>query len=198
MLLLAVPAALAKRPIETTSYTVDITLVGENGVATNCVDEGGDPLIWEVARTDERKGITHFESYVGAPLAITGNLEWEGNPVEGCHGNLLYPECFRITLEDDGTVAMLWIFDVEETEQIITLKNRRTRAETVRTDLRMGGPYDGDVFAATDISEANGELTFTASGTFSFVNYSSDGEPMMVNLVNSPQHFELVVTLTLK
>jgi hypothetical protein len=62
----------------------------------------------------------------------------------------------------------------------------------------MGGPYDGDVFAATDISEANGELTFTASGTFSFVNYSSDGEPMMVNLVNSPQHFELVVTLTLK
>jgi len=199
ILMLVAPAASAGKPsLAQEIYFADITFVSESGIATSCVDDELDPVVLELVGTDERKGITHFESHVGAPLAITGNLEWEGNPVEGCHGNLLYPEYFRITLGDDGTIAMLWIFDVEETEQIITLKNGRTRAETVRTGIRMGGPYNGDVFAATDISEANGELTFTASGTFSFVHYSSDGEPMMVNLVNSPQYSELVVTLTLK
>jgi len=199
ILMLVAPAASAGKPSAAQEiYVADITFVSESGIATTCVDAEQKPVVLELVRTDERKGATHFESLAGAQLAITGNLAWESEVVAGCRGNLAYPEYFRITLEDDGAVAMLWIFDVEETEQIVTLKNGRTKVETVRTDLRMGGPYDGDVFATTDIPETNGELTFTASGTFNFVHYSSDSEPMMVNLVNSPRQFELVVTLTPK
>lgn len=200
-LLAVVPAASAKKPIpdDPPIYTVAIGFDGESGVAATCLDDDGNALILEVARTDGRNGVSHFESWVGARLDVTGNLEWEGAPISGCHGNLVPPEYFRITLEDDGTVAMLWIFDVEVTEEIVVLRNGRTKTETSRTDLRMGGPYhDGGFATATGWDpeqgwEANdGSISFSVDGSFTFVHFAGE----FVELTNSPLQYTLEVTLT--
>jgi hypothetical protein len=197
---IALPAEAKKpTPDDPAIYTVAIAFESESGIATTCLDDDENALTLEVARTDDRKGVSHFQSWAGARLditGITGNLAWEGAPISGCHGNLVPPEYFRITLNDDSTVAMLWIFDVEYAEKIVTLKHGRPKVKTVRTDLRMGGPYSDGGFATTEVSEIDGTLTFTATGTFSFVHYSSDGDPGMVELNGSPQQFELLVTLT--
>jgi len=201
---IALPAEAKKpTPDDPPIYTVAIAFERDSGVATTCLDDDGNALTLEVARNDEHNGVSHFESWAGARLDVTGNLAWEGAPISGCHGNFVPPEYFRITLEDDGTVAMLWIFDVEVTEEIITLKNGRTKTKTSRTDFRMGGPYHDGGFATAigwDLEQGweanNGSINFSVEGSFSFVHFVSGGDPLFTDLTNTSQMFTLDITLT--
>ena len=209
-LAMAAPVA-AKRPTEAT-YTVDIAVGGDGeGISTTCLNGQGNLLVLEANRRDERRGrVSHFESQ-GATLSIDTAppaLVWEGAEVVGCSGTLATPEYFRITLHDDGSVAMLWIFDVAVDETTVTLKNGKVKTETSRTDLRMGGPYTASGDFATAIGwdddpawEAeDGSITFTVTGAFSFVHYESGADPLFVELDNSPRpgDFTLEVKLTPK
>jgi len=192
---MALPAG-AKRKSPVAEYTVDISTVGAEGVATTC---GG-----EVVLQRGRSGI-HYESW-GATLNVSaGDLAWEGTPLSGCHGNLVVPEYFRITLQDDGTVAMLWIFDVAEIEEIVTHgRSGKAKVETSRTDFRMGGPYadaDGTFATATtgwdpETGWGEGVIELTVTGSFAFVHFASGGDPLFTELDGSPRTFTLNMTLT--
>jgi hypothetical protein len=203
LLVCTIPGAAAKKPTSPaespTQYSVEIT--STDAVATSC---GG---ILEVTRSEEPGGgATHFES-TGAALAIEATgLNSNGYQIAaGCHGSLTAPEYFRITLEDDGSVAILWIFDVEVHESVITLKNGKQRIETTRDDFRMGGPYDNGDFAQwnqTTATTADGKEVIHIHGTgqFNFVHYQSGGheeiadQPLFVD-VGAPI-FTLDITLT--
>ncbi len=190
-------------PAEPSIYTATISFESESGIATTCLDADQSPLILEMTRTDGDKGVSHFESG-GARLDITGDLAWGDEQISGCHGELAPPEYFRITLEDDGTVAMLWIFDVETIERAITLKNGRTKTETVRTDFRMGGPYVDDDFTKAigwDEREqgweaADGSISFSVDGSFAFVQFDNGRDPLFLELTNWLQQYTLTITLT--
>ncbi len=202
-LMWTVPGAAAEKPIRPvdspTRYSVEIT--SSDGVATGC----GSTLV--VSRSDERGGgATHFES-TGALLAIEATgLNGSGYEIAaGCHGSLTAPEYFRITVEDDGSVAILWIFDVEVQQSIITLKNGKQKTETTRADFRMGGPYINGDFAQWSLATgttADGKEVIHLHGTgqFNFVHYQSGGheefvdQPLFVD-VGAPM-FTLDITLT--
>ncbi|MEN8235883.1 MAG: hypothetical protein ABFR89_13285 [Actinomycetota bacterium] len=179
-MVMALPAG-AKKPVPPAPYSAEITFTGANGVATDC----SGPI--DVMRTDAPGGVTHYES-TGAELRITA----EGLTLEECHGSVQYPEYFRITF-DGPEIAMLWIFDVEVVDKPVTFKNGKVRIKEVRTDFRMGGPYDGDDFAEWTVGD---EGVITAAGTFSFVQYDSSRDPLFVSLENGLQEFDLAITLT--
>jgi hypothetical protein len=196
-LVMALPATAEKPPKPDpapelpTTYTVEIEFGETGGIATTC----GDPIT--VTRSDARRGATtHFESE-GARLSVQAEgLEFEGESIGGCRGSGEYPEYFRITFDGDQ-VAMLWIFDVGETEKPVVLKNGKVRYQRVRTDFRMGGPYDGDDFAPWGHEvDAKGVITTSGTATFAFVQYDSGRDPGFVELTNWLQNFELEITLT--
>lgn len=201
-LAMALPAT-AKKPVNpepepepAATYMAEIAMLGTTGVETTCVGS------IEVTRTDERQGaVTHFES-TGARLDINApGLAWDSMPIEGCLGTVKSPEYFRITFDGDNPevaqVAMLWIFDVDVVEKPVVLKNGKVRYERTRTDFRMGGPYEGDDFAAWGYSEENGTITTTGTDTFVFVQYDSSRDPLMERLDNGGvQTFNLEITLT--
>jgi hypothetical protein len=197
------------KPLEApTQYTVEITFQSNDGLATTCAETV------EVTRTDGDRGrVSHYQSE-GATLSVEADgLNGNGYHLDtGCHGSHVAPEYFRITLEDaleeDGSaaisVAMLWIFDVEVIETI-TPKNGRQKTETIRTDFRMGGPYEDGDFALWNpptITTTDGREVIKLHGTglFSFVHFQSgghqeiDGDPLFVEV--GTRTFTLDVTLT--
>ena len=178
-------------PEPPTTYAVTITMTNGSGIETTC-----DGSTIEMERTDARGGrVKHFEAF-GAKLDIhAGDLALGDESIGGCHGAVVFPEYFRITL-DGSQVAMLWIFDVGETELEETHPVKGTTTEIVRTDLRMGGPYDGDDFATWGYFE-NDEGVFTTAGVgmFSFVQYVAGRDPMFTDLKNGLQDFALEITL---
>lgn len=168
-----------------------------------------------------RNGI-HFEwSYdsgdeilpddIALNLAAEG-LAWYGEPVVGCRRAGLVetyfldgtvetsppPGYFRITLEDDGTVAMLWIFDIYERHNEIQQNKKRTRMEiTERTDFRMGGPYVDEEFTKGEwATGGDGTITGTVTGTFNFVRFERGGDPLFTDLTNGSHEFGIEFTLT--
>lgn len=195
---MALPATAKKPPKPTpepeppATYDVTITMTGEDGVETTC------GVKTEMERTESRPGgVTHFQS-TGAVLDIQATgLAFDDAPIEGCHGAAVVPEYFRITLDGDQ-VAVLWIFDVvvEQTSEEVVLKNGKVRivdSET-RTDLRMGGPYNGDDFAewGHDVS-SDGVVTTSGTGTFTFVQYDASRDPQFVPVGH--RTFTLTITL---
>ena len=197
VMVMALPAT-AKKPPTTpptpeppTTYAVTITMTNGSGIETTC-----DGSTIEMERTDARGGqVKHFEAF-GAKLDIhAGDLALGDESIGGCHGAVVFPEYFRITL-DGSQVAMLWIFDVGETELEETHPVKGTTTEIVRTDLRMGGPYDGDDFATWGYFENDdGVFTTAGVGTFSFVQYVAGRDPMFTDLRNGSQDFALEITL---
>lgn len=193
-LVMALPAT-AKKPAPgpepPATYLAEIVYTEGNGIGTTCATG-----LIEVTRIDERGGrVIHFESE-GATLQIDADgLAFGGESIEGCDGTAAFPEYFRITLDGDE-VAMLWIFDVEVTQEPVVLRNGKVRYQEVRTDFRMGGPYDGGDFAAWGHSEDNGTITTGGTGTFSFVQYDSSRDPLFVPLTNGTPVFSLEITLT--
>ena len=196
-LVMALPAT-AKKPVEpepdpepATTYMAEIEMLSSTGIETICVGS------IEVTRSDEPQGaITHFESE-GARLAVSAEgLEFEELPIDGCQGSGEYPEYFRITFDGDQ-VAMLWIFDVDVTEKPVVLRNGKVRYQEVRTDFRMGGPYDDDDFAPWGHEvDAEGVITTGGTGTFAFVQYDSGRDPLFVELTTDwLQDFTLNITL---
>lgn len=200
-LVMALPAT-AKKPVNppdpepepAATYELTIEMLsepGDTGIATTCSGA------IEVERNDERRGdVTHFES-TGAELDIqAAGLAFDGTPIDGCHGDTVFPEYFRVTLDGDQ-VAMLWIFDVGETELVTTHPKKGPLTEMVRTDFRMGGPYDGDDFATWrhDVG-ADGVITTGGTGTFAFVQYVAGRDPAFVELTEWLQDFTLNITLT--
>lgn len=198
-----------KPPEAPTQYTVEITFQSNDGVATTCIETT------EVTRTDERRGrVSHFQSE-GATLSVEASgLNGNGYLISpGCRGSRVAPEYFRITLEDaleeeddslTSSVAMLWIFDVEVVETTIALKNGRERTETIRTDFRMGGPYEDGEFARWDLTidtvEEKEVINLHGTGLFNFVHFQSDGhreidgDPLFVEV--GTRTFTLDITLT--
>jgi hypothetical protein len=96
---------------------------------------------------------------------------------------------------------MLWIFDV-------TLDPNGQ----YRKDFRVGGhcedatnPKNGRIntdFARwtscdpnTHEADEDGAICFEAAGTFDFVRYEADGDPMFTDLENGSQDFTLEITL---
>lgn len=169
-----------------------------------------------------RRNEIHFEWYydfddtvlpddIALYLAAEG-LAWDGEPVAGCRNAGLIetyfldgtvetsppPGYFRITLEEDGTVAMLWIFDIYERHDEIQQNKKRTRMEiTERTDFRMGGPYiDGDFAAGVWTTEGDGTITGSVAGTFNFVRFERGGDPLFTDLINGSHEFGIEFTLT--
>lgn len=139
-------------------------------------------------------------------------LAWDGEPVVGCRSAGLVetyfldgavetsppPGYFRITLEDDHTVAMLWIFDIYERHDEIQQNKKRTRMEiTERTDFRMGGPYVDEEFTQGEwATGGDGTITGTVTGTFNFVRFERDGDPLFTDLTNGSHEFGIEFTLT--
>jgi hypothetical protein len=129
-----------------------------------------------------------------------GDRIGNGGLIDGCHGATVFPEYLRVTLDGDQ-VVMLWIFhvSVEQTSEEIVLKNGKVRVveSEVRTDFRMGGPYDGDDFAAWGHQiSTDGVITTSGTGTFAFVHYEAGGDPMFIELENWLHEFELQIVLT--
>lgn len=168
-----------------------------------------------------RNGI-HFEWYydpddevlpddIALNLAAP-DLAWDGESVTGCRSAGLVethfldgtmetsppPGYFRITLEDDGTIAMLWIFDIYERYDEVQQNKKRTRMEiTERTDFRMGGPYeDGDFALGEWTNEGDGTITGTVFGTFTFVRFERGGDPLFTELTNWSHDFGIEFALT--
>lgn len=198
-MVMALPAAAKGKPDQRspdptpTVYEATIETLSEEGIATAC----GEPL--QVTRTDTRGGdVTHFESE-GARLEIQAfGLAFEGESLAGCSGADVWPEYFRITLDGDQ-VAMLWIFDVTIEETIVVHpKSGKERTEEIRTDFRMGGPYDerGDFAAWGHAVDENGVITIGGTGAFNFVQYDSGRDPLFLPLENGSPTFELQITLT--
>jgi hypothetical protein len=195
-LVMALPAT-AKKPVKpkpdtepAATYEMTIEALDLEGIETTCVG----PIT--VTRSDGRGGaVTHFQSE-GVKLEVqTDGLKFEGQSIDGCRGSGEYPEYFRITF-DGGQVAMLWIFDVGETELVTTHPKKGPRTEMVRTDFRMGGPYHDDDFAAWGHHvDADGVITTGGTGTFCFVRYEQGGDPMFTELDNWCQEFALQITL---
>ncbi|MEA3409489.1 MAG: hypothetical protein U9Q95_03980 [Candidatus Eisenbacteria bacterium] len=185
------PAAMYLATIEIVDPNIDDDVPGY-GVATVCADA------IEMTRTDARGGsVIHFESE-GAMLSINAaDLALDGAAITGCHGAEVFPEYFRVTF-DGEEVAMLWIFDVGQAELEKTHPVKGTTTEIVRTDLRMGGPYVGDDFAAWGHGEEGGVFTTGGEGTFAFVEYVAGRDPLFVELSGSPVVFNLQITLTPK
>jgi len=205
---MALPAT-AKKPVPTVEYDAEITLDGSEGIATTC---GGPVRV-------VHDGI-HFESFEGTDLAVTaGDLAWEEALISGCQGPGLVewydidgvltdrsvtrqpaPGYFRITLENDGSVAMLWIFDVYQSEQIVKELKKRTLWDiTERTDFRMGGPYDenGDFAQAIPETCENGEdICFTVTGQFNFVHFERGADPLFRDVTNGTRMFSFDVAFT--
>lgn len=206
-MVMALPAT-AKKPVPTVEYDAEITLIGSEGIAT-C----GEPV------RVVHDGI-HFETWEGTNLEVTaGNLAWGDAIISGCHGPGLVelydidggltdqsvtrqpaPGYFRITLESDGSVAMLWIFDVYQSEQIVKELKKRTLWDiTERTDFRMGGPYDenGDFAQAVPIAcEAGEDICFTVTGQFNFVHFERGADPLFRHLTNGTRDFTFDVAFT--
>jgi hypothetical protein len=170
-----------------------------------------------------RRNEVHFEWFLDPddgtlPSDIELNLTaeglaWDTEPVAGCRSGGLVETYFvdgtvetspangyfRITLDDDSTVAMLWIFDIYERHDEVKLNKKRTRMETTeRTDFRMGGPYNGGDFATGmwEVDDGNGTITGTVAGTFSFVRFERDGDPLFTELTNGTHDFGITFTLT--
>lgn len=196
-LVMALPATAKKppkpepEPEPAATYEMTIEMLSGTGIATTCSG------VIEVERNDERRGdVTHFES-TGAELDIqAAGLAFDGTSMDGCHGDTVFPEYFRITF-DGEQVAMLWIFDVGETELVTTHPKKDPRTEMVRSDFRMGGPYVGDDFATWghDVG-ADGVITTGGTGTFAFVQYVAGRDPAFVELTEWLQDFTLNITLT--
>jgi hypothetical protein len=199
VMVMALPATAKKPPKPTpepsTTYTATIEKIGAEGIETTC--PAGSIGSIEVTRTGDRRGrVTHFESG-GAELQIEADrLAFDGDLIDGCHGATVFPEYFRITFDGDQ-VAMLWIFDVGETELVTTHPKKGPRTEMVRTDFRMGGPYAGDDFATWghDVGD-DGVITTDGTGTFAFVQYVAGRDPGFVELTDWLQVFTLKITLT--
>jgi hypothetical protein len=214
---LASPAMAAKpdkppRPPGYSYYTLEI---GGVELSTTCPDE--DLVV--------RRNDAHFEWFydegdanlpddIELRLAAPG-LSWDGELISGCRNAgmvetyLLNGDVetspaggyFRITLEDDGTVAMLWIFDIYERYDEVQQNKKRTSLErTTRTDFRMGGPYVVDEegnpvaeFAAGQWSEDDGIITGFVEGAFSFVHFDGGDFALLTNAVHD---FGIAFTLT--
>jgi hypothetical protein len=169
----------------------------------------------------QRNGI-HFEWYydsddealpddIALNLAAEG-LAWEGESVAGCRSAGLVETYFldgsvetspprgyfRITLEDDDTVAMLWIFDIYERYDEVQQNKKRTSLEhTTRTDFRMGGPYvDGEFATGEWVTGSDGSIIGTVAGTFNFVRFERGGDPLFTDLTNGDHHFAIDFKLT--
>ena len=218
-------------PEPPTTYTVEIGFRETGGISTTCDgliwDEATEswvvvPLI--LTRNDEPSGlVSHFETFDGVELQVSGDgLAWGEAVISGCHGPGLLqlydidgaltdssvtrqpaPGYFRITLENDGSVAMLWIFDVYQREQIIKEFKKKTLWDiTERTDFRMGGPYDenGDfvsgVWEDGVWEDSGGVINFTVTGQFNFVHFTRGGDPLFENLAKGTRFFTLDITLT--
>lgn len=226
-IVMAVPAGAKKPPRPDDPpptpeyYTMDIAIVAidgtHNGIATTC---GGPSVV-------RRDGI-HFEWYSDGDdpadddpmlaedmaLNLTApGLRWderelpecptagiiETTYLDGSHETAVGPGYFRVTLEEDDTVAMLWIFDTLEEVEEIALNRKRTKLESMgRTDFRMGGPYDGNDFAKADSVTIDDEkITIAiANRPFAFVHYDSGADPVFVDLSDWIQTFSLTITLT--
>jgi hypothetical protein len=169
----------------------------------------------------QRNGI-HFEWFydpndaalpdgIALNLAAEG-LAWDGEPVTGCRSAGVVetylldgsvetsppPGYFRITLEDDGTVAVLWIFDIYERYDEVSQNKKRTSVEiTERTDFRMGGPYvDGEFATGEWATGSDGTIIGTVAGTFNFVRFERGGDPLFTDLTNGQHDFAINFTLT--
>lgn len=187
-----------------------ILVVGDDGIATADPCGGSARVVRDGA---------NFQSWDGAELYVSApGLEWDRTTIAGCHGRGLTesfdisgdlidssvteqpaPGYFRITLDNDGSIAMLWIFDVYQSEQIVKELKKRTLWDiTERTDFRMGGPYDSEEFALWGHSEDDltGVITTDGTGTFCFVRYERGGDPVFTELEDWCQEFSLQITLT--
>ncbi len=213
-MVMALPAT-AKKPVEPepvpSEYDVEIVVVGDEGIATAEPCGGSARVVRDGA---------HFQSWDGVELDVSApGLEWDDTSITGCHGLGLVefydidgvltessateqpaPGYFRITLEDDGSVAMLWIFDVYQSEQIVKELKRRTLWDiTERTDFRMGGPYDenGDFAQAVPIAcEAGEDICFTVTGQFNFVHFERGADPLFRHLTDGTRDFTFDVAFT--
>lgn len=221
---MTLPATAAKppKPPKTPDYSYYTLEITSSELSSTC----GTPI---VVRQDGphfewfyNEGDTELPEDMELHLATPG-LSWNSEPVSGCQNAgavetlLLNGDVesspangyFRITLEDDGTVAILWIFDIyEQYEEVEVQKNRkRTTVKLVltepRTDYRMGGPYVVDEygdpiaeFAVGQWSEEDGVITGTVEGAFSFVHYESGGDPLFTLLTNAVHEFGIHFTLT--
>lgn len=213
---LAAPAMAAKpdRPPKTPDYDYYTLEIVSSELSTTCSEEA--PVV--------RRSDVHFEWFyddddanladdIELRLALPG-LARDGELITGCrnagvvethllNGDLKISPAngyFRITLEDDGTVAMLWIFDIYERYDEVRLNKNRTKLEPTepRTDFRMGGSYDGDEFAHGEWStDADGVITGSVYGYLSFVHYEAGAgfteltngvtDPLTLNFTLTPQ-----------
>lgn len=215
------PAIAAKpnKPPKTPDVSYYTLGIASDELSTTCTDaivrRNDVHFEWFYDEADE-----NLPDDIELNLALPG-LAWGDDPVTGClnagviETHLLGGDVetgpangyFRITLEDDGTVAMLWIFEIYERYdevEVLSKNKKRTTVERVltepRTDFRMGGPYEVDEygepiaeFAHGTWSEVDGVITGDVEGAFTFVHYESGGDFTL--LTNAVHNFEIAFTL---